>query len=442
MTTLQPRYSRCSEPVRMRFIYPHLLSWQHCSPGIADVQNQLHTSTHICCHDNTAAQVQQVFRTSYTHLPTSVVMTTLLPRYSRCSEPATHIYPHLLSWQHCSPGTAGVQNQLHTSTHICCHDNTAAQVQQVFRTSYTHLPTSVVMTTLQPRYSRCSEPARMRCIYPHLLSWQHCSPGTAGVQNQPEWDASTHICCHDNTAAHVQQVFRTSKTHLPKSVVKTTLQPRYSRCSRLQKTYRPAYPKILLSVLQGAYPMSKLLYFLPDFLVFFVNAPQIKTTTTKKNSVKGQFVYHSSCMNSVWTHIFNYTDALQIRHTMTLGRLNLFTQICQSHSWSKTTEHFLQTMHRVCCFCWCRRIISWTVIVWSEFVSLVSCILPPLCRFPAANYHLQLQIQTRHIWRWLTSMKLWMQNRCSLVSKLFDQSGPAVCFSPKNGLKDANAKER
>ena len=32
----------------------------------------------------------------------------------------------------------------------------------------------------------------------------------------------------------------------------------------------------------------------------------------KENSLKGQFFYDSSCKNSVWTHIFNYTDALQL----------------------------------------------------------------------------------------------------------------------------------
>ena len=31
---------------------------------------------------------------------------------------------------------------------------------------------------------------------------------------------------------------------------------------------------------------------------------------SKQNSVKGKFFYHSSCKNSMWTHIFNYTDTL------------------------------------------------------------------------------------------------------------------------------------
>ena len=55
-----------------------------------------------------------------------------------------------------------------------------------------------------------------------------------------------------------------------------------------------------------------------------------------------------------------------------------------------------KTMHSVCCFHWCRRFLSWMVVVWSEFVSLVSCILRPLHRFHAATYH-------------------WQQSRCSLV---------------------------
>ena len=76
-------------------------------------------------------------------------------------------------------------------------------------------------------------------------------------------------------------------------------------------------------------------------------------------------------------------------------------------------------MHRVCCFRWCRHVISWTVDVWLELVSLVSCILPPLPQFHAVTFYRPLCLQTRHTWRWLTSVKLWIQSRCSLVSQTF-----------------------
>ena len=76
-------------------------------------------------------------------------------------------------------------------------------------------------------------------------------------------------------------------------------------------------------------------------------------------------------------------------------------------------------MHRVCCFRWCRDVISWTADVWTELVSLVSCILPPLPRFRAVTCYRPLCLQTRHMWRWLTSAKLRMQSRCSLVSQTF-----------------------
>ena len=65
-----------------------------------------------------------------------------------------------------------------------------------------------------------------------------------------------------------------------------------------------------------------------------------------------------------------------------------------------------KTMHHVCWFCWCRRVLSWTFcyLVGVYFLG-VSWILPPLCWFHAATNHLQLQ--TRHIGRWLTSVKFW-----------------------------------
>ena len=70
------------------------------------------------------------------------------------------------------------------------------------------------------------------------------------------------------------------------------------------------------------------------------------TNESKQNNVKGQFFYHSSCKNSVWTHIFNYTDVLENWHTMTLRIY--FVHICWSRSWSKTAEHFLQKQCTVC----------------------------------------------------------------------------------------------
>ena len=50
----------------------------------------------------------------------------------------------------------------------------------------------------------------------------------------------------------------------------------------------------------------------------------------------------------MWTHIFSYTHALQSWHTMTLGRLYFVYFICQSHSGSQTTEHFLQKQCTMC----------------------------------------------------------------------------------------------
>ena len=76
-------------------------------------------------------------------------------------------------------------------------------------------------------------------------------------------------------------------------------------------------------------------------------------------------------------------------------------------------------MHCVCCFRWCRHVISWTADVWSELVSLISCILPPLPRFRAVTCDRPLCLQTRHMWRCLTFVKPRMQSRCSLVHQTF-----------------------
>ena len=74
-----------------------------------------------------------------------------------------------------------------------------------------------------------------------------------------------------------------------------------------------------------------------------------------------------------------------------------------------------KAMHRVCCFRWHRHVTSWTADVWSDLVSLISCILPSLLRFRAVPCYRPLCLQTRHMWRWLTSVQLRMQSWCSLV---------------------------
>ena len=73
---------------------------------------------------------------------------------------------------------------------------------------------------------------------------------------------------------------------------------------------RPAYPKMLLSVLPTA--CARIFRFWTGFFFFFffflANAPSINQS---KKSAKRQFFYHSTCKNNVRTRIFNDPDALQ-----------------------------------------------------------------------------------------------------------------------------------
>ena len=213
---------------------------------------------------------------------------------------------------------------------------------------------------------------------------------------------------------------------------------------------RELYPFPDPSAPKYIYQYSKLSVFVfsdlwSDYLVWFVLFCFFFcgciTNQSRQKSVIGQFFYHISFKNSVRTHIFNKTDALQNWCTMTLGRL-YFVYVCKCRSGWKTLGRLYfgyfttakvrsasakvvldkrpykissKAMHRVCCFRWWRHVISRTADVWSELVSLVSSILPPLPRFRAVICYWPLCLQTRHMWRWLTSVKLRMQNRCSLV---------------------------
>ena len=67
---------------------------------------------------------------------------------------------------------------------------------------------------------------------------------------------------------------------------------------------------------------------------------------------------------------------------LTCGCLIFFCKHLQKSFSIKDCRTFSpKERHSVCCFYWCLHIFSWTVFVWWEHVSLVSCILPPLCWF-------------------------------------------------------------
>ena len=155
---------------------------------------------------------------------------------------------------------------------------------------------------------------------------------------------------------------------------------------------------------------------------FFADTLPIKK---KLSRVNGQYFYHSPCKNSAWTHIFKYTDALHSDDFILFTSAKVFLEDRRTLS--------PKIMHRVCCFRWCQHIPSWTVVVWSEFVSLVSCILPPLCRFRAATYHPQLQ--THHIGRWLTSVKFWCKVDVHWCNTLFGPIRTGCILKPRKWLE-------
>ena len=139
------------------------------------------------------------------------------------------------------------------------------------------------------------------------------------------------------------------------------------------------------------------------------------TNQSKRSSVKGQFFYYSSCKNSVWTHIFNYTDAphsepddfilfTSAKVILDQRLQNTFQkQYTMCAAFADADATFLK--------------VSWASVVWSEFVSLVLWILPPLRWFRAATYH--RQHQTRHIGRWPTSVKFRCKVDVHWFNKLF-----------------------
>ena len=78
-----------------------------------------------------------------------------------------------------------------------------------------------------------------------------------------------------------------------------------------------------------------------DWIFFFFFFDGCTINQSKQSSVNGQFFYYSSCKNRMWTHIFNYTEAL---HS---DDFNLFTSAKVVLN-RRAVEHFLQKQCTVC----------------------------------------------------------------------------------------------
>ena len=151
-------------------------------------------------------------------------------------------------------------------------------------------------------------------------------------------------------------------------------------------------------------PMSVFSDFLLDF---FADAPPIS-----QNEAVPKVNY--SIIHLVRTVCELTFSIIQMYYTLT----TFFVYICESHSQSKTAEHFLQKQCTVCAaLADAHASFLERVFVWSAFVSLVMSILPPLCRFCAATYHRQLQ--THHIRRCLISIKFRCKVDVHWFNKLF-----------------------
>ena len=113
----------------------------------------------------------------------------------------------------------------------------------------------------------------------------------------------------------------------------------------------------------------------------------------------------------MWTHIFN-SDALH----------------------SKTAEHFLQKQCTVCAAfadvkaSFLERLSGQSLFPWFRAFFL-------LCRFRAATFHWLLRNQTRHIERWLTSVKFRCKVDVHWFNKLFWPIRTACILQPQKWLQ-------
>ena len=124
------------------------------------------------------------------------------------------------------------------------------------------------------------------------------------------------------------------------------------QCSYL--LMEPAYNKVLVPDLPtpkyfcpySEQAMSVFSDFWPDFLADTPPISQNKTVS------KVNFSIIQLVQNSLWTHIFNLIQTHYTRTTLFCLRLR------KSFSIIDCTTLSAKTMHHVCCFRWCRRVLS------------------------------------------------------------------------------------
>ena len=178
-------------------------------------------------------------------------------------------------------------------------------------------------------------------------------------------------------------------------------------CSTSKQTCLPQHTSVCT-------PNSLWPYFQFLFTRFsLADAPPI---SQNKNSVKGQFFYLSSCKNSVWTHIFNYTDALHSDNFILFTSVKVVVDRRPQNTFSKNNAPcvlLLLMLTRPFLNACCLVRVCFLGFVHSSSSSLVLLRCQKLMFIGSTNFFLPDY-----------------------------QSEPAVYFSPGNGLKYANVNNR
>ena len=134
--------------------------------------------------------------------------------------------------------------------------------------------------------------------------------------------------------------------------VATWLMDQWLNMTHYIDPYNTAYPKNM----SVSTPNNLRPYFQIFSQIFWqTHHPSVKTTECQRSIFLFlSFILEEQCVNS----------HLQIHWRTTLG------QFC-SHLWTSFSIKLkdcrtlsTKKMHYVCCFCWCRRVVSWMVVVW------------------------------------------------------------------------------
>ena len=262
-----------------------------------------HTHTHVHIHTHTMYTYTYTCTHTHVHIHTHIPCThthTYMYTYMHIPCTHTHMYTYTCTHTH-TMYTYTHTMYTYTHIHVHIHAHTMYTYTHIHMYTYTHIPCTHTHTMYTYTHIPCTHTHTYHIhihtyhVHIHTYTWTHTHTYHVHIHTY-----HVHIHTYTWTHTHTYHVhIHSHTTDLPTPVLWT------------------AYVLIFR--------------FLTRFFC------RCTTNQSKQKQCQRPVFYHSSCKNSVWTHIFNYTDALHSDYLFTSVQVILDQK--PQNTFSKKTKH-------------------------------------------------------------------------------------------------------